>query len=209
MNLSLHQISSIGSTHERILQAAIKQFAQLGYARTTMQGIATEAGVNEVTIFRHFGSKTKLFVAFVDRFAAIPDLTAVMASRLTGCYRTDLIMLGSILYELLQERREVVGICFSEINHFPEVRDIIAQIPKQLRCFLAGYLEQQINNGVVRDIRPTEMAQLFWNIFLADTLNSIFVGHESVGNRHEETVRKLVDVFINGTLNVKNNIKNF
>ncbi len=47
----------IDDTRERILQAAAELFAEKGYARATTRSIAEAAKVNEVTIFRHFGSK--------------------------------------------------------------------------------------------------------------------------------------------------------
>ena len=54
-------------TRGRILQAAVKLIVEQGYARTTTRAIAAEAGVNEVTLFRHFGSKEKLFHKMVEK----------------------------------------------------------------------------------------------------------------------------------------------
>lgn len=50
-------------THQRILDAATAEFAQKGYSGATTRGIATRAGVNELTLFRHFGSKDELMAA--------------------------------------------------------------------------------------------------------------------------------------------------
>ena len=45
---------------EQLLQAALKVFAESGTRGATTRRIAQEAGVNEVTLFRHFGSKDAL-----------------------------------------------------------------------------------------------------------------------------------------------------
>lgn len=45
----------------RILEAASRAYAQHGFRGATTRLIAQEAGVNEVTIFRIFGSKSGLF----------------------------------------------------------------------------------------------------------------------------------------------------
>jgi AcrR family transcriptional regulator len=45
----------------RILSAAARVYAKHGYRGSTTRLIATEAGVNEVSIFRTFGSKDVLF----------------------------------------------------------------------------------------------------------------------------------------------------
>ena len=46
--------------HEQLLTAALKVFAAAGTRGATTRRIAQEAGVNEVTLFRHFGSKEAL-----------------------------------------------------------------------------------------------------------------------------------------------------
>jgi AcrR family transcriptional regulator len=46
---------------ELVLNAARDLFAKRGYQATTTRDIALEAGVDEATIYRHFGSKAKLF----------------------------------------------------------------------------------------------------------------------------------------------------
>ncbi len=49
------------NTRTNITNAALELFSTQGYTDTTTRLIAEKAGVNEVTIFRHFGSKQKLF----------------------------------------------------------------------------------------------------------------------------------------------------
>ena len=44
----------------RILEAAAKVYAEVGYRGATTRRIAGEAGCNELTLFRHFGSKAAL-----------------------------------------------------------------------------------------------------------------------------------------------------
>ena len=50
-------------THRRLLEAATRVFARSGLEGATTREIAREAGVNEVTLFRHFQSKENLLSA--------------------------------------------------------------------------------------------------------------------------------------------------
>src|SRR5512144_3096868 len=50
---------------DRILDAAKRVYAQYGFRGATTRLIATEAGVNEVTLFRTFGSKAQLLQAML------------------------------------------------------------------------------------------------------------------------------------------------
>lgn len=45
---------------EKILDAASRIYSECGFRGTTTRRVAQEAGVNEVTLFRHFGSKEVL-----------------------------------------------------------------------------------------------------------------------------------------------------
>jgi AcrR family transcriptional regulator len=56
-------------TEARILAAARATFAELGYERTTIRGVASAADVNAGLVMHYFGSKEELF----SRAAKLPD----------------------------------------------------------------------------------------------------------------------------------------
>ncbi|MEU7852703.1 TetR family transcriptional regulator [Nonomuraea sp. NPDC049141] len=56
-------------TEARILAAARATFAELGYERTTIRGVASAAGVNAGLVMHYFGSKEELF----SRAAMLPE----------------------------------------------------------------------------------------------------------------------------------------
>ena len=53
-------------TREAILAAASRAFAEQGYPRTTLRGIARDAGVDTRLVTHYFGSKQDLFVEVVE-----------------------------------------------------------------------------------------------------------------------------------------------
>lgn len=67
-------------TREAILAAARKQFAELGFDRTTMRSVAAEADVDAALVSHYFGSKQQLFLEVVelpfDPAAVLPGLLA-------------------------------------------------------------------------------------------------------------------------------------
>lgn len=54
---------------EQILQGAMQEFLQHGYAATSMSRIAATAGVSKETLYSYFESKEKLFAAIVQHIA--------------------------------------------------------------------------------------------------------------------------------------------
>ncbi|MEW2631311.1 TetR family transcriptional regulator [Streptomyces sp. NPDC048389] len=51
---------------ERILQAARDEFAERGYDKTTMRGIARAAGVDAALVHHYFGTKDDVFAAAIE-----------------------------------------------------------------------------------------------------------------------------------------------
>jgi AcrR family transcriptional regulator len=61
-------------TREGIAEAARRQFAELGYDRTTMRSVAADAGVDPALVIHYFGSKQQLFLSAVDLPFRVSDL---------------------------------------------------------------------------------------------------------------------------------------
>jgi AcrR family transcriptional regulator len=61
-------------TRRRILSAARALFVAAGYGRTTIDAIATEAGVAVQTVYATFGSKGAMLMALLDQLAIDADL---------------------------------------------------------------------------------------------------------------------------------------
>ena len=61
------------ATRQRILDHAQRQFAQLGYAASTVKGVADAAGVSPNLITRYFGGKEGLFLAATRVQIAVSD----------------------------------------------------------------------------------------------------------------------------------------
>ena len=59
--------------HDQILAAATRAFARSGFAATSLDDVAAEAGVSRVILYRHFDSKTDLYQAVLDRMCARLD----------------------------------------------------------------------------------------------------------------------------------------
>jgi AcrR family transcriptional regulator len=67
------------ATRERITEAAVKLHGSVGPARTTVSGVAREAGVQRATVYRHFPDEESLFAACSAHYwsqHALPDVEA-------------------------------------------------------------------------------------------------------------------------------------
>ena len=69
----------VSGTREAILDAARRAFAEQGYQRATIRGVAELAGVDPALVHHYFGTKQDLFVAAVQLpINPVPQLMAVL-----------------------------------------------------------------------------------------------------------------------------------
>lgn len=65
------RLESQAQTRQRIVDATVKLHTTIGAARTTISGIAREAGVERLTVYQHFPNADDLFRACVSRGAEL------------------------------------------------------------------------------------------------------------------------------------------
>lgn len=61
------QLLSREERQASILQAAARAFGRQGFAATSMDDVASEAGITRLIVYRHFGSKEELYRAVLDQ----------------------------------------------------------------------------------------------------------------------------------------------
>lgn len=110
--------SSAARTRERMLAAAARVFARDGIAGATTRAIAEEAGVNEVTLFRHFHNKDGLVAAVVgENFGGSAVHSVGALPLLTDDLRHDLLTLASHYTGLLTQNLPLVRTMIGETHH--------------------------------------------------------------------------------------------
>ena len=65
-----HHHPMVAEKAEQILNGAMPEFLQNGYACTSMDKVAKSAGVSKQTLYSHFSDKDGLFTALVERIAS-------------------------------------------------------------------------------------------------------------------------------------------
>ena len=188
-------------TRKRIMAAAVTLFSEKGYSRATTRAIAAAADVNEVTLFRHFGSKQNLLIAVIGEYTPAREMQAILEEEPAADYGQHMLRLGCLLFQVMRQRANVMRLLLSEADHLPELRDIMVHIPRQLRRVIAGYIQEQMDRGRVRALQPEAAAQAFLGMFVNYGMyQSIFAEPLSPEIDHDLVIRQFVDVFVQGTM---------
>lgn len=138
------------SAHERILATAASLFAQFGYSGVSTREIATEAGVNEVTIYRHYPRKRDLYLAVIgtelSHIQLRGELLAKLADAATG-YEA-LICTFELIVSTLQERPHLLRLMhFSTLELDQDLDPLYRKHLVELVEVVAHYLEPWIEKG--------------------------------------------------------------
>jgi AcrR family transcriptional regulator len=127
-------------TRETILDAAARVFSQHGFRGSTTRRIAEAASVNEVTVFRYFGSKAALLQEAVKGINAssnansLPRNPVDPSAELTGWCES--------LVEHLTLRQSVIRKCMGELEERPELAARAADAPKRATSELCAYFRR-------------------------------------------------------------------
>jgi len=103
-------------TEEKILKAATKLFSEYGYNGTPTKKIAEVAGVNEVTIFRHFKNKSNILQAVIRHFSYEGNIIEKISKDLTGDLIKDLLIFAEDYYMFLVNNIKMYKIQIKEIS---------------------------------------------------------------------------------------------
>ena len=188
------------NTRARIMEAASQLFIEKGYAGTTTRSIAERAGVNEVTLFRHFGSKDKLAKAIMDQFGGLA-IAEDLEGYLSGDYHRDLTLIGGVLMNVMNERADSMRMAICEAGNFPGFREVVAENPRQLQKMLARYFQRQMRAGQIETGHPEVLAQAFLGMFFSYVvLNRFLLDSLDPDLSGDEIVVQFVSLFVRGTV---------
>jgi AcrR family transcriptional regulator len=190
-------------TKERLFDASLKLISEKGYLGATTREIAQEADVTELTLFRHFGSKEKLFMEVLSKYTFLPKLKELLPELEHLSYDDALRLVANKFLLTLKQRKPMIKIMYSEVNLYPEkIRQIYNKFITEIRMTLASYFASQQKKGVLRKVSPEVAARTFLGmLFSYFRTEEMMKGADIARNKMEKDIRELVDIFIHGTVN--------
>ncbi|HZI33600.1 MAG TPA: TetR/AcrR family transcriptional regulator [Candidatus Binatia bacterium] len=186
-------------TRQLILRAALKRFADAGYAATSVQQIVDDAKVSKPALYYHFADKAGLFQALVheahdERYRLLQEAV----SRHTGL-REQLEAILVALFTYFRENRDLMRISFATMFAAP------GEVPEDAACtekcernfeFVHSLIKQAQKNGELDDnFSSQELTFAF-----SGQVNFYLVGHLVCKDCQPDplTARRIVELFLAG-----------
>ena len=191
----------IDDHRNRILTAAARVYAQHGRRGATTRRIAEEAGVNEVTIFRQFGSKDALLeIAMressrLESRVSLPQTPVDPESELTVWARTH--------YEGICGMRAMVRQLMSDACESPDAMACAKHGPSSAIAGLREYVVRLRRNGWISEtdsVRPSDVGaavSMLMGALFNDAMNRDMMP-ELFPRQPADTLRAYVRIFLRG-----------
>ncbi len=154
--------------HARILDAALAEFSKNGFSGTSMQAIASRAGVSKPTLYQYFGNKQALLSAVLD--AGKSELLAPLEAG-HGAALVEVLWRYAWTYadfvlrpDMLSLARLIIG----EAERLPEVAHDYQQAgPKQALEGTKSFLDAQRARGALAFEDAELAAENLWALILS------------------------------------------
>jgi TetR/AcrR family transcriptional regulator, regulator of autoinduction and epiphytic fitness len=147
-------IENTGEKVEQILQGAMQEFLLRGFAGTSMEKVATAAGVSKPTVYSYFKDKEALFQALIENLAKKKFNSIYDSELLDGEPKIVLRNLAAKTLKHFDEDEEFddfMRVVVGESGRFPElaklcVRNIFKPILEVVSRYIASHPELEISD---------------------------------------------------------------
>lgn len=191
----------IDDHRHRILQAAARVYTQHGWRGATTKRIAEEAGVNEVTLFRQFGSKEALLEQMIRDLAAakaemrLPDTPANPEQ--------ELLVWAAAHHKETCGKRPLIRQLMSDFEERPDLVPCAVEGPHSAMTQLSDYVRRMRESGFINAeylLSPAEIEaaiSMLMGAIFADGMNRD-VMPVMFTQPVDDTLRAYVRIFLRG-----------
>jgi AcrR family transcriptional regulator len=137
------------SVRDQLIEAAARLYGEAGYRGATTRRIAVAAGVNEITLFRHFGSKDALIREAIARAESSLVSKVTLPEQPRDPFRELRDWAGAQITEL-RGRRSLIRTCMGEIEEHPGLFSSEDSPPALAAKALGRYLRRLRDTGVAK-----------------------------------------------------------
>lgn len=124
-------------SRQKLLEAAARVFAESGFRGATTRRIAEAAGVNEVTLFRLFGSKSQLLT---EAMQCMHPNAGLNLPAEPGDVERELLTWSEGHLEAMRSMRHIIRKTMAELEEHPEMRQVVCDAKTPMFNQLLSYV---------------------------------------------------------------------
>lgn len=182
-----------------ILDAAKRMFTEHGFDRTSMDQIASEAGVSKLTVYSHFGDKEALFAAAVKSHCEtrLPD--ALFEPSPDTPLRERLLEIARAFYDMVSSPEAVAGhriMCSPQVTGSPLAEIFWKAGPERTKTVFSVLLQKRVDTGELQIADVPMAASQFFTLIKGEAHAQMVFGYCAQTHTVEEHLAACVDMFL-------------
>lgn len=187
-------MAEFNETSYKIMEVALKLFSEQGYYATTTKQIAQAAEVNELTIFRHFGSKSNLFQVTTEEYVINANIEKVLLDGLQALEIEQVIqVIARRIYDLYIQNTKLYKVQLKLSDN--EVEFVKLKLSRKIKNILQDYFEQLTSLKVLAG-NAEIMALTLINSLLGQFTIEIIAEDFFEGNQQDTLIKEYAKQFI-------------
>ncbi len=146
-------MSQASETRAKLLAAARRAFAELGYAKARVEDVVTRAGVGHGTFYAYFPNKQAALAALVRQHAGTLEELASQPWR-AGDVRSSLTEVLGGLADLYDRDADMLVLWTEAAAQDPELAAVLDEVRRQFVERIARNIERAAKQGLARPVDP-------------------------------------------------------
>jgi len=146
-------VSQASETRAKLLAAARRAFAELGYAKARVEDVVTRAGVGHGTFYAYFPNKQAALAALVREHAGTLEELASQPWR-AGDVRSSLTEVLGGLADLYDRDADMLVLWTEAAAQDPELAAVLDEVRRQFVERIARNIERAAKQGLARPVDP-------------------------------------------------------
>jgi len=190
------------ATKARIAEAAMRLFAEQGFAATSTRQIAQAAGISEGLIFRYFPTKLELLLALSGTRRTLTGevkglLEEVGDQPASVCLRR----VAESFMRLARLEAHFLNMMLGESRTNDELYALFAHIVGSTAALLAGYLDTRVKAGELRrDLATESAARSFLGSLVLFFLTHKHLSDKAWAEASQRYAAEVLDLWFRGAL---------
>ncbi|HEY3762204.1 MAG TPA: TetR/AcrR family transcriptional regulator [Verrucomicrobiae bacterium] len=190
---------SSDKTRAEILRAALKRFANAGYAATSVQQIAVDAKVSKPALYYHFRDKSDLFTALVNE--AVDERYDLMQKAAASAkdIRSQLVAVMSALFDYFHKNHDLTRLAFLSAfaapGEMPHGRDNLDKCQRNFNAIHSLFRQAVARRELDDRFGAEELAYGFYGLGHFYIVSQLKMPHYRLDRR---AAARIVDLFLAG-----------
>ncbi|MBC3793248.1 TetR/AcrR family transcriptional regulator [Spirosoma utsteinense] len=187
------------STDQRILDAAMTLFFRYGYSRVVVDDIVRELAISKKTVYNHFGGKSEILTAGIDRFARqfrqradeiVNDVDLSLRQKLNAYLQHIGGSFSTVNKKFWDDLKRSEPVAYKQANDFR--RDMQLQ-------YLTQLVEEGVRVGYIRDDASRQIAIVMFISAVQQLTDTDFLSQfpADISRQIPATTQERIDLVLN------------